>query len=1504
MTLRCTLFAAAVFAAAQCAKSDVLDNVDPFVGTGGTGHTTPAAAYPFGMVQPGPDTGHEGWERCSGYQYGDKVIKRFSQNHLSGTGCSEFTDVSFMPSADDPAEALKRDYHAAFDKSMEKASPGYYGVTLNCGTKVEATCTRHVSLFRFTFPKDKKASLLFDPSWTFSKIKSVQFNAMQDRRASGHVDRHGWPGHEYYFAWEISAEPAGSRVVDNVQVEKGTSPKIVYEFDPQKESVVYLKVSLSRSSTEGARRNIDAEIPGWDFDGVLAANKAQWRKLLSRVEAKGRPDQLKALYTAMYHLFFQPNTISDVGEEDLYSTFSCWDTYRAAGPLYTIITPEYVPAFINSMLWHFDNNGFLPVWTLWGKDNQCMVGAHSVPMIVDAYLKGFKGVDWEKAFDCINKTLRENRGRWIARYELLEKYGYYPCDIIKDESVSKLLENCYDDACAYRMAKKLGRDADAKFFLERSRSWTKCYDAKTGFIRARDTKGNWREPFDPYRIHGEGHHNYTEGNAFHWNWHVMQDPDLLINMLGGKEAALKRLYALFNEDPNKLSEAPPDVTGLIGQYCHGNEPSHHNIYFFSLLGRRDLAAKYIREVMESQYYPSPAGLCGNDDCGQMSAWYIFACLGFYPFDPCGGEYVIGEAQLPSISIDVGGGKKFTVASEAPAEASRAVGLNDRKLEGVKIRHSDITKGGTLRFAGGKAEYEYVFDTSAAPELGEWMMTKMAPVVRKWYPKLVKMFPSEGWKAPKKLTFKFKDGLGSPAVTCGDVVTFDRKWIRENPKDVGCGIHELFHVVQNGYPKGPFYLQEGIADYVRWYLFEPEAHGCDMKLSSDDVRYDGAYRVSANFLNFVESKYPGIVRELNALCRTGKFDGSTFWEKRTGKGVKELEREWKEQSKQPFKYYRFAVDSTKRPSNCTQISEVELLDAYGSVIPSAEFQLSFDGGLSNFGKDETPDKAIDGDFGTKWLDFRADRNASAARRSAVWLEFKFAAPKRISGYRWYTANDYEERDPRSWRFLGSNDGVTWVVIDKVDNFNATSDRCKFAFANCFTADTPSWAAQDGSDAARVLAEAQESARMFANGAASRFPENERFPDLRKVFVNSYLDTICRTVKFRVDESGRDDTYVITGDIDAMWLRDSCAQVWPYLPLAKNSSAVARVIRGVVNRAFGYIRLDPYANAFYDSPRKSGHSGDSTMMLPGVHERKWEIDSLAYPLRLAHGYWRTTGDKTPFDAAWKESVRRILATFRVQQRRDGAKAAAEYSFARSTWSPTETLAHRVGAPVRPCGLIAAGFRPSDDACTFPFNVPGNIFAADTLAKAAKILREACGDDALANECEALSCEINKAVHEYAVFNHPEFGRVYAYEIDGYGGRMFMDDANAPSLLSIPYLCETKSYDLAVWEATRKMVLSKKGNPWFFSGTKGEGVGSPHTGYSRIWPMSIAMRVLVSHDKAEMAACVTQLLKTTGGTGAIHESFDVNDDRSFSRGWFAWADGLFAEAVIRAYRAGALK
>ena len=675
---------------------DILDFVDPFIGTAGVGHTTPAAAYPFGMVQPGPDTGLEGWERTSSYQHGDESIKRFSQTHLSGTGCSDFSDVAFMPFIGDIDEAVRREFKDGIVKAREKASPGYYAVELKSGIKVEVTCSEHVAVYRIKFAKGP-ARLLYDPTWGHGRVAAADIRPMKNRRVSGHVgDRRGWPDRDYYFAWEVSAEPTDARVIARIGNDR--IPLTVYSFDNLKEGdELYLKVSLSRSSEKGARGNIDAEVPGWDFDGTLEAVRAKWRSLLSRVGAKGEPDDLKVLYTAIYHLCFQPNRLSDAGEEPLYSTFSCWDIYRAAGPLYTILTPEYVPYFVNSMLWHFDRNGFLPVWTLWGRDNQCMIGAHSVPMIVDAYLKGFEGVDWETAFDCVKTTLTKNRKRHKARYDLIEKYGYYPCDIIKDESVSRLLEDCYDQSCAARFAKALGKAEDAAFFHNRSRNWTNVFDSATLFMRGKDSRGNWGKNFDPYRVSHIANCEYTEGNAFHWNWHVMQEPELLVKLLGGKAKAVERLVNLFNEDSSKSAGKLADVTGLIGQYCHGNEPSHHNIYFFSLLGRRDLTAKYVREVCETQYYVTPDGICGNEDCGQMSAWYVFSSLGFYPFDPCGGEYVLGESQFDEISIKTPNGKTFRITSDCAGKSDKKVMLNGKTIDRATINHKDVISGGTLRF---------------------------------------------------------------------------------------------------------------------------------------------------------------------------------------------------------------------------------------------------------------------------------------------------------------------------------------------------------------------------------------------------------------------------------------------------------------------------------------------------------------------------------------------------------------------------------------------------------------------------------------------------------------------------------------------------------------------------------------------------------------------------------------------------------------------------------------
>ena len=401
-----------------------------------------------------------------------------------------------------------------------------------------------------------------------------------------------------------------------------------------------------------------------------------------------------------------------------------------------------------------------------------------------------------------------------------------------------------------------------------------------------------------------------------------------------------------------------------------------------------------------------------------------------------------------------------------------------------------------------------------------------------------------------------------------------------------------------------------------------------------------------------------------------------------------------------------------------------------------------------------------------------------------------------------------------------------------------------------------------------------------------------PELAWLFENCFPNTLDTTVDFEIID-GKPDTYVITGDIDAMWLRDSTAQVWPYLPLIKNDAHLQQLIKGVINRQVKCIHLDRYANAFYKDENKiSEWKSDITEMKPGMHERKWEIDSLCYPIRLAHQYWKLTGDTTPFDADWQQSIGLIVKTFKEQQRKDGQ---GPYSFERTTaWATDGVPLGGYGYPVKPVGLICSMFRPSDDATIFPFLIPSNFFAVTSLKNAAEMVQSIRDNNTLANECLQLANEVEKALQQYAIINHDKFGKIYAYEINGFGSFNLMDDANVPSLLSLPYLNTVKEND-PVYVNTRKFVLSEN-NPFFFKGTAGEGIGGPHAGMDMIWPLSIIMRGLTSNNEAEIKKCLSMLKNSNAGTGFMHESFNKNDVNNFTRKWFAWANTLFGELIIK--------
>ena len=717
--------------ARQVLKSDPCSYVDPFVGTAGFGHTTPAACVPFGLVQAGPDTGNGDWDHCSGYNYADKSVLGFSQTHLNGTGCSDLGDVKLLPFVSDTVpESL------VIDKSGEVARPGYYAVTLEGGVRVEATASEHCAVYRITYPDGARKRLVVDPRWCIAgvnppsaRIKSCDVSLNGRTGLSGNVSCDNWVNRSYAFKMEFSR---------HFSSESG----LVFDFDLKDGEPLVVKVALSAlGDVAAADRNMRLEVPGFDFTTVEASAREKWSQALSCVQIEGDDAQKRNFYTSLYHLFFQPNNLAEVGCKPFYSTLSTWDTFRAAHPLYTILMPERAAAFVDSMLEQGRRTGYLPIWTLWGRDNQCMIGTHSIPVIVDWFLKECKNVKmcncenmelwkygnegvigtntnvsaslrlcvknkteyWESAYTQIKETLtKRHDGRKKERWDLYDKYGYYPFDEIKGESVSRTMECAYDDWCAGMMAEGLGFKDDAEFFFKRAENWRNVFDPSIGLVRGKDTKGNWREPYNPYALgHGADLANdFTEGNAFQYTWHVMQNPQGLVDAMGGREAFVRKLDSLFLQpDTVEGSGCVVDVTGLIGQYVHGNEPSHHVIYFYPQVGHPEKAAERIREVFDKFYIPKPDGLCGNDDCGQMSAWYIFSAMGFYPFNPCGGEYIIGAPQVACAKLKVESGEFKVVARNLSRENKyvKSVTLNGKPITDWKIRHSDIMRGGELVF---------------------------------------------------------------------------------------------------------------------------------------------------------------------------------------------------------------------------------------------------------------------------------------------------------------------------------------------------------------------------------------------------------------------------------------------------------------------------------------------------------------------------------------------------------------------------------------------------------------------------------------------------------------------------------------------------------------------------------------------------------------------------------------------------------------------------------------
>lgn len=698
--------------------------VNPFIGTDFTGNTYPGAQAPFGMVQLSPDNGLPGWDRISGYFYPDSTIAGFSHTHLSGTGAGDLYDISFMPVTLPYKEAdAPLGIHSLFSHDEETASAGYYQVRLkDYDINVELTATERCGIQRYTFPEADAAiflNLRKAMNWDFTndtRIEVVDSVTIQGYRFSD-----GWARDQHIYFRTRFSKPFASVQLDTAAVIKdgkriGSSAIARFDFYTSAGEQILVTTAISGVSMEGAARNLAAEAPADDFDKYLAVTRKNWNEQLSKVEIKSNDiDEKVKFYTALYHSMLAPTIYSDmdgayygpdkqVHQADgwtNYSTFSLWDTYRAAHPLYTYIEPQRVNDMVKSFLAFSEQNGRLPVWNFYGSETDMMIGYHAVPVIVDAYLKGIGDFDPKKALAACVATANIDEYRGIGLYK---KYGYVPYDVTdhynsENWSLSKTLEYAYDDYCIARMAEKLGERQIADEFDKRSLNYKNVYNSQTTFMQPRNNKGSFIENFSPddYTPH------ICESNGWQYFWSVQQDVDGLISLVGGKERFAQKLDSMFTYNPSADEDLPIFSTGMIGQYAHGNEPSHHVIYLFNAIGQPWKTQKYAAEVMHELYKNTPAGLCGNEDCGQMSAWYVFSAMGFYPVDPISGKYEIGTPMYPEMKMHLANGKTFTILAPAVSKENiyiQSVKLNGKSYDKSYITHEQIMNGSIFEFEMG------------------------------------------------------------------------------------------------------------------------------------------------------------------------------------------------------------------------------------------------------------------------------------------------------------------------------------------------------------------------------------------------------------------------------------------------------------------------------------------------------------------------------------------------------------------------------------------------------------------------------------------------------------------------------------------------------------------------------------------------------------------------------------------------------------------------------------
>lgn len=713
---------------------DVLALVDPFVGTGAHGHTYPGATMPFGMVQVSPDTHTSGWDWCSGYHHGDRSIIGFSQTHLSGTGIGDMLDVLLMPTVGplrlEPGTREDPDsgFRSRFSHEDEEASPGYYAVRLaDTGIRAELTATERVGIHRYTFPRSDAARVVLDldhrieaDGWR-SSILDSEIEVRGDDTIVGWrrvtrwaVDRH------VYFAARFSKPFAASGLLVGTEPgpgrrrARGTRLKAWVDYRTGAGEAVVVRVAISPTSVEGALGNLEAETPAADFDGVRRAAAGAWRAELAKVRIEGGTrKQRRTFYTALYHAFLAPTLFSDVDGKyrgldgqvrkaegfRYHSTFSLWDTYRAAHPLYCLVqrarTRDLAQTLVRMAV--ESPEGQMPVWPLAHHETNTMIGYHSASVLAEAWRKGIRDFDLETAFERMKAMAAKADYRGLGDYGRL---GWVPSDR-EEFSVSKTLEYSYDDWAVAQVARALGRADDERAFLRRAGSWRNLFDAKTGFARPRLADGTFPGPFDPARnAVSRNWHDYVEGNAWQYSWAAQHDPEGYARLLGGPEKLVAKLDAMFATPLDaKAAGLPVDVTGLIGQYAHGNEPSHHVAYLYTYAGAPWKTQEKVRHILDTMYDDTPEGLAGNEDCGQMSAWYVLSALGFYPVDPVSGSYVLASPLFDRATVELGEGRRFTVSVERSSPADvyvQSATLGGKPLPRSWIAHEEILDAGELR----------------------------------------------------------------------------------------------------------------------------------------------------------------------------------------------------------------------------------------------------------------------------------------------------------------------------------------------------------------------------------------------------------------------------------------------------------------------------------------------------------------------------------------------------------------------------------------------------------------------------------------------------------------------------------------------------------------------------------------------------------------------------------------------------------------------------------------